>query len=204
MAGKAAGPVVYVIDDDRSVRAALEDLLASVGTDVRVFASIRDFLDQGPADAPGCLVLDVRMPGQGGLDFHRQMAGLGLRLPTIFITGHGDIEMGVNAIKDGAIEFLAKPFRDQDLLDAIQRGIALDEARRRDEAAGNELARRWATLKPGEQDVAKLLARGLLNKQIAAELNVSEVTVKVRRGHLMRKMQARTLVDLVRMADRLA
>ncbi len=199
----AAKPVVYVVDDDRSVRDALEDLLASVGIEVRTFASVRDFLDQGMAAAPGCLVLDVRMPGQGGLDFHRQMAELGLRLPTIFITGHGDIAMGVNAVKAGAIDFLAKPFRDQDLIDAIQRGIALDETRRREEADAEELARRWATLNPGEQDVLRLIARGLLNKQVAGELGVSEITVKVRRGRVMRKMGARTLVDLVRMADRL-
>lgn len=200
---QAAKPVVYVVDDDRSVRDALEDLLASVGIEVRTFASVRDFLDQGMAAAPGCLVLDVRMPGQGGLDFHRQMAELGLRLPTIFITGHGDIAMGVNAVKAGAIDFLAKPFRDQDLIDAIQRGIALDETRRREEADAEELARRWATLNPGEQDVLRLIARGLLNKQVAGELGVSEITVKVRRGRVMRKMGARTLVDLVRMADRL-
>lgn len=200
---QAAKPVVYVVDDDRSVRDALEDLLASVGIEVRTFASVRDFLDQGMAAVPGCLVLDVRMPGQGGLDFHRQMAELGLRLPTIFITGHGDIAMGVNAVKAGAIDFLAKPFRDQDLIDAIQRGIALDETRRREEADAEELARRWATLNPGEQDVLRLIARGLLNKQVAGELGVSEITVKVRRGRVMRKMGARTLVDLVRMADRL-
>lgn len=200
---QAAKPVVYVVDDDRSVRDALEDLLASVGIEVRTFASVRDFLDQGMAAAPGCLVLDVRMPGQGGLDFHRQMAELGLRLPTIFITGHGDIAMGVNAVKAGAIDFLAKPFRDQELIDAIQRGIALDETRRREEADAEELARRWATLNPGEQDVLRLIARGLLNKQVAGELGVSEITVKVRRGRVMRKMGARTLVDLVRMADRL-
>lgn len=196
-------PVIYVIDDDRSVRAALEDLLASVGVQVRTFGSTQEFLGAKTADAPGCLVLDVRMPGQSGLDFHRQMAALGIRLPVIFITGHGDISMSVRAMKDGAIEFLTKPFRDQDLLDAIQQGVEKDRARRRDEAASAELHGRWLSLTDGEREVMDLVVRGLLNKQIAADLNVSEITVKVRRGHVMRKMQAKSLADLVRIAGKI-
>ncbi len=196
-------PIVYVVDDDASVRAALEDLLASMGLEVRAFASTQAFLDHPRDDAPACLVLDVRMPGQSGLDFHRSMADLGLQLPVVFITGHGDIAMGVNAIKAGAIEFLTKPFRDQELLDAIHKGIALDRERRREGEALGELQARWHTLSVGEREVVDGVVRGRLNKQIAADLGVSEITVKVRRAQVMRKMEARTLVDLVRMYDRL-
>lgn len=199
----APEPIVHVIDDDRSVRAALEDLLASVGLRVCVFGSVSDFLAAPREDAPGCLILDVRMPGQSGMDFHRQMGELGIALPVIFITGHGDIAMGVEAMKNGALEFLTKPFRDQDLLDAIQRGIEQDRARRAEEGAIDELRQRWASLNAGEQAVIQGVVRGRLNKQIAADLGVSEITVKVRRAQLMRKMQAKTLVDLVRMYDRL-
>jgi FixJ family two-component response regulator len=198
-----AHPVVYVIDDHASVRAALEDLLASVGLQVRSFRSTQEFLNDTSANAPGCLVLDVRMPGQSGLDFQRHMADLGLRLPVIFITGHGDITMSVKAMKDGAIEFLTKPFRDQDLLDAIHVGIEKDRARRRDEAVVAELYDRWISLTVGEQEVMDLVVRGFLNKQIAADLKVSEITVKVRRGRVMRKMQADCLANLVRIADKL-
>ena len=198
-----AAPIVYVIDDDASVRAALEDLLASMGLQVRAFASTQAFLDHPRDDAPACLVLDVRMPGQSGLDFHRSMADLGLQVPAVFITGHGDIAMGVNAIKAGAIEFLTKPFRDQELLDAIHKGIALDRERRREGEALGELQARWQTLSAGEREVVDGVVRGRLNKQIAADLGVSEITVKVRRAQVMRKMEARTLVDLVRMYDRL-
>lgn len=196
-------PIVYVVDDDASVRAALEDLLASMGLQVRAFASTQAFLDHPRDDVPACLVLDVRMPGQSGVDFHRSMADLGLQLPVVFITGHGDIAMGVNAIKAGAIEFLTKPFRDQELLDAIHKGIALDRERRREGEALGELQARWHTLSAGERDVVDGVVRGRLNKQIAADLGVSEITVKVRRAQVMRKMEARTLVDLVRMYDRL-
>ena len=198
-----AAPIVYVIDDDASVRAALEDLLASMGLQVRAFASTQAFLDHPRDDAPACLVLDVRMPGQSGLDFHHSMADLGLQVPVVFITGHGDIAMGVNAIKAGAIEFLTKPFRDQELLDAIHKGIALDRERRREGEALGELQARWQTLSAGEREVVDGVVRGRLNKQIAADLGVSEITVKVRRAQVMRKMEARTLVDLVRMYDRL-
>ena len=196
-------PIVYVVDDDASVRAALEDLLASMGLQVRAFASTQAFLDHPRDDAPACLVLDVRMPGQSGLDFHRSMADLGLQLPVVFITGHGDIAMGVNAIKAGAIEFLTKPFRDQELLDAIHKGITLNRERRREGEALGELQARWHTLSVGEREVVDGVVRGRLNKQIAADLGVSEITVKVRRAQVMRKMEARTLVDLVRMYDRL-
>ncbi|MCC7633953.1 response regulator transcription factor [Stenotrophomonas rhizophila] len=197
-------PMVYVVDDDHSVRAALEDLLASMGLQVRAFASTAAFLQHPRDDAPACLVLDVRMPGQSGLEFHRQMAGHGLHLPVVFITGHGDIAMGVSAMKDGAIEFLTKPFRDQELLDAIHLGIERDRQRRRDGDALEELRQRWALLNAGEREVVDGVVRGRLNKQIAADLGVSEITVKVRRAQVMRKMQARSLVDLVRMYDRLA
>ncbi|HEL4298474.1 response regulator [Stenotrophomonas sp. GD03930] len=196
-------PIVYVIDDDPSVRAALEDLLASMGLQVRAFASTQAFLDHELEDAPACLVLDVRMPGQSGLEFHRSMGTHGLQLPVVFITGHGDIAMGVNAIKDGAIEFLTKPFRDQELLDAIHKGIEIDRQRRRDGEALDALQQRWNTLNAGEREVVDGVVRGRLNKQIAGDLAVSEITVKVRRAQVMRKMGARTLVDLVRMYDRL-
>lgn len=196
-------PVVYVIDDDVSMRSALEDLLTSVDLDVIAFDSTRAFLDHGIADAPACLVLDIRMPGQSGLDFQREMTRLGLRFPVIFITGHGDIEMSVRAMKDGAIEFLSKPFRDQDLLDAIHQGIRKDVLRRAEDNIGAELRERWLSLTAGEQDVMRLVVQGQLNKQIAGALGVSEITVKVRRGQVMRKMQARTLADLIRTSDRL-
>jgi FixJ family two-component response regulator len=200
----AARPVVYVIDDDRSVRAALEDLLASVGLDVQSFGSTLEFLQHGAEDAPGCLILDIRMPGQSGLDFQQHMADLDVRLPVIFITGHGDIATSVRAMKAGAIEFLAKPFRDDDLLEAIQRGIGKDRARRRDEAIVSELRNRWHKLTPGERDVMDGVVRGLLNKQIAGRLGVSEITVKVRRARVMSKMKANSLADLVRISDMLA
>lgn len=196
-------PIVYIVDDDRSVRESVEDLLASVSLRTRSFGSVQEFLSTDLAEAPGCLVLDVRMPGQSGMDLLAHMSDLKVHLPTVMVTGHGDIAMGVKAIKDGAIEFLTKPFRDQDLLDAIQRGIEIDRTRRREETRESDLHLRWKTLSQGEQDVARLVVEGLLNKQIAAELKVSEITVKVRRSHLMRKIGARTLADLVRMLDRI-
>lgn len=200
---ESAPPVVYVIDDDRSIRAALEDLFASVGLQVCSFASPQEFLEQRLTQAPGCLVLDVRMPSQSGMEFHRQMGELGIRLPVVFITGHGDIAMGVEAMKNGAIEFLTKPFRDQDLLDAIQQGIDKDRVRRRSEAIAAELQDRWRSLSAGEQEVARLVVQGLLNKQVAACLHVSEITVKVRRSQAMRKLQAGSLAELVRIMQNL-
>ncbi|HVR50754.1 MAG TPA: response regulator transcription factor [Pseudorhodoferax sp.] len=196
-------PVVYVVDDDASVRAALEDLLASVGLQARSFGSTREFLAQDLAPAPGCLVLDVRMPGQSGMDFQRQMERLGVQLPVVFITGHGDIAMGVEAMKNGAIEFLTKPFKDQSLLDAVHQGIAQDRERRSQAAQAAALQARWASLTPGEQEVTRMVVQGLLNKQIAAQLNLSEITVKVRRGNAMRKMRADSLAELVRISAKL-
>ena len=199
-----AEALVYIVDDDASVRAAIEDLLASVGLCVRLrrHARVSGPLAAAAARGPACLVLDIRMPGQSGMDFRRQMLEMGLKLPTIFITGHGDIPMSVEAMKTGAIEFLTKPFRDQDLLDAIQQGIALDRQRRALDA-GEQARACWQSLSPGEQEVVVGVVRGLLNKQIAADLGVSEITVKVRRGQAMRKMQVRTLADLVRALERL-
>ena len=198
-----AQPIVFVIDDDASVRAALEDLLESVGLVVQSCGSTKEFLHAERPDVPACLVLDVRMPGMSGLDFQQEMDRLGIRIPIIFITAHGDVSMSVRALKAGAIEFLTKPFREQDLLDAIQLGIEKDSARRRDSSSTADLQQRYANLTVGERAVMALVVSGLLNKQIGAELGVSEVTVKVRRGNVMQKMQAKSLHDLVRMADKL-
>jgi FixJ family two-component response regulator len=194
---------VFVIDDDASVRDALDSLIRSVGLKVQSFDSPAAFLRQRPFDTPACLVLDVRMPGSSGLDFHRELRQSAIELPTIFITGHGDIPMAVEAMKAGAIEFLTKPFRDQDLLDAIQRGLTLSRTHNREIAASAHLKQRFEELSPRERQIMAFVVAGRLNKQIAAELHVSEITVKVHRGQLMRKMQARSLVDLVRIADRL-
>lgn len=205
MTPSPAAPVVHVIDDDASIRAGLADLLESVSLKTHVFASVQDFLAHPRDDeAPACLVLDVRMPGQSGTDFHQQMDSLGVRMPVIFITGHGDIAMGVKAIKDGAVDFLTKPFRDQDLLDAIQAALERDRLRLEQEGAAASLQERWDALTPGEQDVVRLVVRGQLNKQIAAELDVKEITIKVRRAKAMKKMAADSLVDLVRMVDELS
>ena len=195
---------VYVIDDDASLRASLGDLLDSVSLHTRVFASVQDFLAAPRGEGPACLILDVRMPGQSGTDFHQQMERLGVRLPVIFITGHGDIAMGVKAIKDGAVDFLTKPFRDQDLLDAVQVALERDRQRLVQAVSTSSLQDRWRSLTPGEREVVRLVVRGQLNKQIAAELEVKEITVKVRRAKSMKKMGAASLTDLVRMTDELA
>lgn len=202
----APAAMVYVVDDDSSVRAAIEDLLASVGLAVQGFGSTAEFNEHWHSishDLPSCLVLDIRMPGQSGLEFQRQMQDLGLELPVIFVTGHGDIPMSVQAMKGGAIEFLTKPFRDQELLDAIQQGIALDRARKARLQIEQSLQAQWDSLSPGEQDVVRGVTAGLLNKQVAAKLNVSEITIKVRRAQAMRKLQVKTLAELVRIVDRL-
>jgi FixJ family two-component response regulator len=195
--------VVFVIDDDPSMRAALEDLVGSVGLQVRLFASPQEFLASKRPEIPGCLVLDVRLPGMSGLTFHQELAKAGVALPVIFITGHGDIPMSVRAMKAGAVEFLTKPFHDQDLLDAIHAALERDRDRRRDAVLLAQIQERYATLTEREREIMSRVVVGRANKQIAAELNLSEMTVKVHRGQVMRKMRAASLPELVRMADRL-
>ncbi len=202
MAAETAGQVV-VIDDDASVREALESLLQSVGLRVNLYGSVAEFLAAPQAQAPTCLVLDVRLPGQGGLDFQRSLAAAGVHTPIIFITGHGDIPMSVQAMKGGAIEFMTKPFRDQDLLDAIQSGLERDRARLDRERGMAELRQHFETLTAREREIMGLVASGLLNKQIAGQVGLSEITVKVHRASVMRKMQAKSLADLVLKAEKL-
>ena len=195
--------VVLVIVDDPSMRLALEDLVGSVGLQVRAFAAPQDFLQSKQPEAPGCLVLDVRLPGMSGLTFQKELAMRGVTLPVIFITGHGDIPMSVRAMKAGAVEFLTKPFHDQDLLDAIHTAIERDKERRREAVLVTELRERYAMLTERERQIMTLVVIGRANKQVAAALNLSEMTVKVHRGQVMRKMHAGSLPELVRMADRL-
>jgi FixJ family two-component response regulator len=198
---REAQSVVFVVDDDASLRAALSSLLRSVGLRVELFSSAVDFFKTTLPDAVSCMVLDIRLPGVSGLDFQAQLAKAGIHIPIIFVTGHGDIPMTVRAMKGGAVEFLTKPFRDQDLLDAVQIALERDRGRRAADTAVNDVRIRFESLTPREQQVIGLVTAGLMNKQIAAELGVSEITVKVHRGSLMKKMGARSLADLVRMAD---
>jgi FixJ family two-component response regulator len=201
MAG--AESVVYVIDDDAGARTAIQSLLESVGLRAATFGSAQEFLASRRPDAPACLVLDVRLPGVSGLDFQRDLAARNIAIPIIFITGHGDIPMSVEAMKAGALEFLTKPFRGQALLDAIQKALERDRAARHEQSRVAQLHQRLATLTPREREVMQLVISGLLNKQIAGELGASERTVKIHRGQVMRKMQAESLPDLVRMAAKL-
>ena len=195
---------VMVIDDDGAVREAVHSLLRSVGFEAEIFASPAEFLARGELpDTPCCLVLDVRLPGLSGLDFQTDLARRKISLPIVFITGHGDIPMSVQAMKSGAIEFLTKPFRDQDLLDAINQGLELDRKRRDEDRARNELQGRFSALSGREQQVMAQVVNGLMNRQIAANLGIAEITVKVHRGQVMRKMAASSVVELARMADRL-
>lgn len=196
-------PTVLMVDDDEAVREAVQALLGSVGMQVMAFADVQDFLDSERPKGPSCLVSDVRMPGRSGLDLLDELNRRNLSLPTIFISGHADVPMSVRAMKAGAVEFLGKPFRDQELLDAVNAALELDRVRRGREMADEALRKRFDGLTSRERQVLVLVARGLLNKQIAAELDLSEITVKVHRGQAMRKMQARSLSDLVRMSDRL-
>jgi|SRR5215469_3322177 len=196
-------PTVFIVDDDASVRHSIEDLLESVGLQSKCFASAQEFLSSEHSSGPSCLVLDVRLPGISGLDLQRELSKAALRIPIIFITGHADIPMTVKAMKSGAVEFLTKPFREQDLLDAIQRSLARDRERRDKQRALHALEERYAALTARERDVMGLVVSGMPNKQIASALRASETTVKIHRGHVMRKMQAKSLPDLVRMAEKL-
>ncbi len=195
--------IVFVVDDDASLREAIKSLLRSVGLQAEVFGRAADFLKKKLPDVESCLVLDIRLPGVSGLDFQAELVKANIHIPIVFITGHGDIPMTVRAMKAGAVEFLTKPFRDQDLLDAVQIALERDRKRRAEDRAVDELRAHFDALTPREQQVISLVTAGLMNKQIAAELGVSEITVKVHRGSVMKKMGARSLADLVRMADAL-
>ena len=199
-----ARPTVLIVDDDADIRESLQSLLRSVGLESRAMDSLPDFLKSEPPPGPTCLILDVRLPGRSGLDYQRDLAAANVKLPIIFITGHGDVPMSVQAMKGGAIEFLTKPFRDQDLLDAIQLGLTRDRARCESEEALRTVRECFETLTPREREVMQHVVSGRLNKQIASDIGISEMTVKIHRGNVMRKMKAASLPDLARMADKLS
>jgi FixJ family two-component response regulator len=197
----AEEPIVFVIDDEESMRASLSNLFRSVGLRVEVFGSALELLESGLPDVASCLVLDVRLPGQSGLDFQTELAKRNINIPIIFMTGHGDIPMSVQAMKAGAMDFLAKPFRQQEMLDAVAMAIERDRKRRKEEKVLSNLRALFATLTDREREVLTLVATGLMNKQIAAEIGLAEITVKIYRGHIMKKMGTRSLADLVRMVE---
>ncbi len=199
--GSAA--TVHIVDDDASLRTALDSLFRSTGHATRTYGSAQEFMEAGGAEGPGCLVVDVRMPGVSGLDFQEHLAREGVRMPVILMTGHGDIPMSVRAMKAGAVDFLTKPFREQDMLDAVAAALARDEAQRAGDSKTDALKTQFATLSPRERQVMALVASGKMNKQVAGDLALSEITVKIHRGAAMRKMGAKSLADLVRMAEAL-